>query len=61
MVIIPTRTMFLDGKRVERGVATEVSQSAGELALRHAWAVEGEAVKAAPAKKAAKAATVGAE
>ena len=53
MIIIPNRTMFLDGKRVERAKSVEVSKDEGELAIRHGWAVEGDAKEA---KKAAKAA-----
>lgn len=40
MKIIPTRTMFLDGRRVVAGKAEEVSKSEGELAIRHGWAIE---------------------
>lgn len=40
MKIIPKRTMFLDNRRVEFGKTEEVSKEAGELALRHGWAVE---------------------
>lgn len=40
MKIIPKRTMFLDGKRVVAGKTEEVSKSAGDLAIRHGWAVE---------------------
>lgn len=38
MKIIPKRTMQLDGKHVEQGKPVEVSQAAGELAIRHGWA-----------------------
>jgi hypothetical protein len=38
MKIIPNRTMRLDGKHVEQGKPAEVSQAAGELAIRHGWA-----------------------
>lgn len=40
MIIIPKRTMFLDGRRVEFGKSEEVSKAAGDLAIRHGWAVE---------------------
>lgn len=40
MKIIPSRTMFLDNRRVVAGKVEEVSKPAGELALRHGWAVE---------------------
>lgn len=55
MIIIPNRTMFLDGKRVERAKAVEVSKDEGELALRHGWAVEGDAKDVKKAAKAAEA------
>ena len=38
MKIIPNRTMRLEGERVEAGKVSNVSQKAGELALRHGWA-----------------------
>jgi len=31
--------MHLDGRRVEAGKLEEVSQSQGELAIKHGWAV----------------------
>lgn len=39
MKIIPNRNMYLDERRVERGEVEEVSKAAGELAIRHGWAV----------------------
>ena len=39
MKIIPNRNMYLDERRVERGQVEEVSKAAGELAIRHGWAV----------------------
>ena len=38
MKIIPNRTMSLEGQRVEHGKPTEVSESAGQFALRMGWA-----------------------
>lgn len=38
MKIVPSRNMFLDGRRVERGQVEEVSAAAGELAIRNRWA-----------------------
>jgi hypothetical protein len=40
MKITPLRTMWLDGKRVEKAKTTEVSTKEGELAIRHGWAIE---------------------
>ena len=53
MKIIPKRTMFLDGKRVEQGKAVNVKDSEAKLALRHGWAIEYSADKAAADKAAA--------
>ncbi len=57
MKIIPKRTMFLDGKRVEQGKAVNVKDSEGKLAIRHGWAVadtsDGKVDKKAAAEKAA--------
>lgn len=60
MRIIPLRSMLLDGGPVAEGVAVNVSESEGQLALRHGWATvaparPGRADKAA-AEAAAKAA-----
>ena len=38
MRIIPLRSMLLDGDPVAEGVAVNVSESEGQLALRHGWA-----------------------
>lgn len=38
MNIIPNRSMNLDGQHVEQGRAVEVSEAAGEYALRMGWA-----------------------
>jgi|GEM_PF-4456932 len=55
MKIIPLRTMRLDGQRVEQGKPDDVSDAAGDLAIRHGWAtkVDKPAAKSA-AKPAAK-------
>ncbi|MCF8186613.1 MAG: hypothetical protein K9J28_07340 [Sulfuritalea sp.] len=51
MKIIPKRTMFLDGRRVEFGKSEEVSKAAGDLAIRHGWAVEAPDTKKSKADK----------
>jgi len=38
MKIIPKRTMWLDGRRVEAGKVENVAQKEGELAIRMGWA-----------------------
>lgn len=40
MHILPNRTMRLAGQRVEAGKVVEVTKEAGDLAVRHGWAVE---------------------
>ena len=50
--IIPTRTMRLEGRRVEFGKPVDVSDEAAELALRHGWATKAQA-KAKAAKEGA--------
>lgn len=40
MKIIPSRDMLLSGHPVAQGVAVNVSDADGALALRHHWAVE---------------------
>ena len=47
MKIVPNRTMRLGGRRVEFGKAVDVPEEDAALALRHGWAAE------APAKRAA--------
>lgn len=51
MKIVPTRTMRLGGRRVEVGKPVEVPEDDAKLALRHGWASEAPAKRAAaPAK-----------
>lgn len=62
MNIIPNRNMHLDGRRVEAGKLEEVSQSQGELAIKHGWAVSaGEIVDFAKCAQDAKSALIATE
>lgn len=39
MKIIPTRTMRMGGKHLERAIPVDVSEADGATAIRHGWAV----------------------